>query len=286
MNARVRALPEHAAPSRAIVGMMSRLLALVLLVLVPSTATAEVPARETKADRQRVARIVAIGIGGLVYASTETVFKDTLSADDCRWCDVNGFDGKVRNALVWDDIDAAHQTSNLTGYVSAPLVAAGLLMFSSAGERDRWATLTDDLIPMFETVVYSQLLVQAVKFSVGRQRPFVHYAETPIRPDPDQNLSFFSGHSALVFSIAVSSGMVAHRRGYKLEPLIWATGLGLGATTAYLRIAADKHYLTDVLVGSAFGVLAGFVIPPLTGSLPPNVSLAPTTNGLSLVGTF
>lgn len=259
-----------------------RLFVLLVVVVAPLTAEAE-----TKADRQRVKRLVAIGIGGLTYAATETVFKDALAADDCRWCTPGSFDTKIRNNLVWDDIDDAHQASNLTGYVSAPLVAAGLLLYSSRHlDQGRWTRYVDDLIPVLETIAYSQLLVQVVKFSAGRERPFVHFATAPIRPDPDQNMSFFSGHSTLTFSIAVSAGMVAHRRGYGSEPVIWGAGLGLAATTAYLRIAADKHYATDVLVGTGFGVLAGFVLPPLLGSLPDEVSVVPTSNGLSLAGTF
>ena len=68
--------------------------------------------------------------------------------------------------------------------------------------------------------------------------------------------------------------------------MIWGAGLGLAVTTAYLRIAADRHYATDVLAGSAFGIAAGIAIPWLGGSLPPRVGLVPTTNGLGLVGQF
>jgi len=33
-----------------------------------------------------------------------------------------------------------------------------------------------------------------------------------------------------------------------------------GAITAYLRIGADKHYFSDVLIGSITGFLVGYLV--------------------------
>lgn len=230
----------------------------------------------------RNSRLKRVVIAGIAYVSSETIYKDALAHDECVWCSVNSFDAGVRDAIVWREPKRAATLSNVTGYVAAPLVAAGLLRMSS----DDWATWGDDMMPMLETVAYSQLAVQGIKFYFGRQRPYAHYATTPLMPTNDDNLSFISGHSALTFSIAVSTGIVANRRGYAAAPAIWVTGLGLATTTAYLRIAADKHYTTDVLAGSAFGIAAGILIPRWTGSLPHETVVVPTGNGLSLSGTF
>ena len=55
-----------------------------------------------------------------------------------------------------------------------------------------------------------------VKALVGRERPFVHAlpdAEKDRTADPDDNnLSFYSGHSTLSMSLAVSAGQVASMR--------------------------------------------------------------------------
>ncbi len=50
-------------------------------------------------------------------------------------------------------------------------------------------------------------------------------------------------------------------RGYRLAPLVWASSLPWAAVTGYLRIAADKHYLTDVLTGALIGSAVGFLVP-------------------------
>ena len=42
---------------------------------------------------------------------------------------------------------------------------------------------------------------------------------------------------------------------------MWAAGLTLATTGAYLRIAADRHYATDVLAGAIVGSAVGFGVP-------------------------
>jgi hypothetical protein len=39
--------------------------------------------------------------------------------------------------------------------------------------------------------------------------------------------------------------------------------LSLAAATGYLRIAADSHYFSDVLVGAAVGTAVGLLVPHL-----------------------
>jgi hypothetical protein len=62
-------------------------------------------------------------------------------------------------------------------------------------------------------------------------------------------LSFFSGHTALAFSFAVSAGTIASMRSYRNAGWVLGSGLTMAAATGYLRIAADRHYFTDVLTG-------------------------------------
>lgn len=259
---------------------------LLALLVVATCARAAAASPDERRDR-RGHRLIAVGVAAVAYAASETVFKDALAPDVCRWCGVNGFDANVREAFLWSDPGPARVISNVTGFALSPLAGAGLLYLANAGATDdRWGRLIDDVIPMLETVAYSQLINQAVKFAVGRQRPLAHFATEPREADPDDNLSFFSAHSSLTFSIAVSTGVVASRRHYRLAPVVWTVGIGVATVTGYLRIAADKHYASDVLVGAAFGVASGFVIPRLTGSLPGDTTIVPTGRGVAVVGRF
>lgn len=250
---------------------------------VASAETARAPWYRGAEGRHRVVHLsLAVGLGA-GYALSESAFKSALAPDGCRWCDPPGVDRRVRDALVWDDYERAQTISDVTGYAVAPALALGLTTLGAVREDASWGRVLDDLLPVLETVAISQAFTQVVKYGVGRARPFVRFRGPPA--GPDDNLSFYSGHSALVFGLAVSAGVVAHHRRSPLEPVIWGGGLALAATTAYLRIAGDKHYLSDVLVGSTVGVVSGLVLPGLVRFDGP-VSVVPAPGGVAVVGTF
>jgi len=183
---------------------------------------------------------------------------------------------------VWRNPASADQLSTLTGFVLTPALGLGMVALTSIQLPDRsWARLIDDTVPILETEAIAETVNQVTKFWVGRSRPFVHFTTVPF--DIDNNVSFFSGHTTLCFAVTVSAGIVAHRRAYAVEPYIWATGLTLAATTGYLRIAADKHYLSDVLVGAAVGTGVGLAVPLLTMH---DLTVMPTGNGMALAGRW
>ncbi len=255
--------------------------------LASSTAFADDSISATKSlDRARVSKRrmqnlgLTLGAASLTIASG-TVLRPYLAPTECRWCSVPGVDASVRNALVWSNPDRANMLSNVTGHALVPVASIGLLALGSISAAGA-DNLFDDLLPVVESVALTQLAVQGFKFGFGRERPFAHYGGAA--EGSDTNMSFVSGHSALVFSLVTSAGMVAHERGYKIEPYIWGIGLPLAATTAYLRIAADKHYMTDVIAGSLIGAAAGLLVPKLTKRLP--FEIAPSPNGLSIVGQW
>ena len=124
-----------------------------------------------------------------------------------------------------------------------------------------------DLLIVAQAGVAAGVSGDLIRVVSGRERPWVHDLApedkaTTDRPEQN-NLSFISGHTATAFALAVSSGTVASRRGRRVAPAIWATGLALAATTGYLRIAAEQHYLTDVLAGVGAGVGIGLAVPYL-----------------------
>ncbi len=205
---------------------------------------------------------VVVVTGGL-WILTESL-KAEMAPASCLWCSHNGLDDAVTAALAWPDIKLAATVGNITGFVLTPLVTAGTLAIAANHDGhldDFWV----NSLVMVEAVTVSSLLNQAVKYSVGRERPFVSElspADKAKTADPaDNNLSFYSGHSNLAFALAISAGTIAHIRGYQYEPLVWGVGVPLASFVAYSRIAAKKHYFTDVLVGSAAGAAFGFAIP-------------------------
>ena len=63
-------------------------------------------------------------------------------------------------------------------------------------------------------------------------------------------------------------------------------GFTLAAGVGYLRIAADQHYLTDILVGAAVGGLMGWAIPRIFHSPSPAPSTGTALRAPAFAMTF
>jgi membrane-associated phospholipid phosphatase len=141
-------------------------------------------------------------------------------------------------------------------------VGLGVDFFASG--RDAKAAGTDALIAG-ETVALAGLFGQAVKLAIARERPGAR-ARDGTRGSRDEHASFYSGHTNSAFAVAVALATCASLRGDPDAWVAWAAGLPLAAATGYLRIAADRHYLSDVLAGAGAGALFGILVPRLLHS--------------------
>jgi membrane-associated phospholipid phosphatase len=238
--------------------------------------------------------------GALVtgWLLSEFAFKKQLAAPACRWCEPNGFDTAVRVAFnpslspSAEGIGPAHVASNLIGFIGVPLAMVGLDALLSWRDGVFMAAFWTDVLLMLETTFSVLDLNQAVKFAVGRARPYTIGASEELLAEghdlADNNLSFFSGHSTFTFAMVSSAATLAGLRGYRQAWLLWAVGLPMAATTAILRLAADKHWASDILIGAAIGTTVGILMPTLLhGRLGPiSARVTPLSNGLAVSGAF
>ncbi|MBK7194128.1 MAG: phosphatase PAP2 family protein [Myxococcales bacterium] len=203
-------------------------------------------------------------IGGVVFGLADTVGKDALSPARCRWCVSNPVDRGVRDGLRWSSTHRADQLSNLSAYVAVPIATFGTVALLTTLDG-REGELIDNGVIIAETAVLALGVNYTVKALVGRERPDVHAlapGDKASTPDPaENNLSFFSGHSTLAMTLAVAAGTTASLRGYRHARWVWATAVPLALATGYLRIAADRHWATDVATGWAFGAAFGVGVP-------------------------
>ena len=230
--------------------------------------------------RNRIINLSVTGALGL-YLLSGVVFDTSLQATTCRWCDPPDFDRAARHALLWQNTALANTLSSYDAYVLAPAVGLSLLILSDADASA--SRLIDDVLPVAETVAIVQVGTQLGKYLVARQRPYAHYATTTLDPNADNNSSFWSGHSVLGFAITSAAGTVCHFRGYWTEPYVWGAGIALSLSTEYLRIAADKHYLSDVVTGGLVGLGVGLLVPRL---MQRQVKIVPVQNGVGVTGHF
>ncbi len=195
-------------------------------------------------------------------AVTLELLKGELAPRSCRVCGVDGLDAAARRALRWNDAGAASTMSNWTGFVFTPVTALAMGGVAAAADH-RFRDTPSNALVVVEATALAVSLDGIVKLIVARQRPYAHFRDSsePAPADTEENLSFYSGHTNFAFAIAVASGTIASMRGYRLAPVVWAASLPWAAITGYLRIAADRHYLTDVLTGALIGSAVGFVVP-------------------------
>jgi PAP2 superfamily len=234
-----------------------------VLALVALLGTHAHASPDERTDRNRLYQTIPIVAGGAVYLVLELGLKEQVTPSECRWCRSNALDTAIRNAWVWESVKTPDRLSNLTGYVGNPVYGIGMLLLSSRNDDDRKRRWYDDTIPVLQAGIATGMVNQAMKILFVRRRPYAEFGGTSTRAANDVNTSFFSGHTALAFAMTTSTGMVASIRGYKSAPYIWGGGLALGVATAYLRIAADAHYFTDVFGGAVIGAAIGVAVPLL-----------------------
>jgi membrane-associated phospholipid phosphatase len=103
-----------------------------------------------------------------------------------------------------------------------------------------------------------------VKNTVLRTRPYVYNPESTYdKHEVDARYSFFSGHSShtafnTFFAAKVFSDYFPDSR-YKA--VVWTAAAIIPAYTAALRVAAGKHFYTDVIAGYGYGALCGIIVP-------------------------
>lgn len=72
------------------------------------------------------------------------------------------------------------------------------------------------------------------------------------RPDISDNHSFPSGHTATAFAAAE----FLRKEYWKVSPWYGIAGYAAAATTGYLRMYNNKHWLSDVVAGAGIGILS------------------------------
>lgn len=246
-------LPTGGRPRR----LLPAVLALAGLALAPAARAEVDPPGPLRLDLPLTLSLTG---GALAGALATELFKDRLAPTHCRVCSPGRLDAWLQDALVWSHPGRASTASDVLG-VGVPAAAAGALALSG-WQAGGAGTAAEDLLVTAEATSAAILATQVVKLSVGRLRPSAYHAPAAPR-GPDAFFSFWSGHTAAAFGAAAAAGQVARLRGYRSWRWILGLGLAGAAACGYLRVAADRHWSTDVLAGAAVGTSAGLGLPVL-----------------------
>jgi membrane-associated phospholipid phosphatase len=224
------------------------------------------------------AAIIALGSLGVIlpYAFENQLIRRRCPCDPSE---VNALDRHViGNANSF--LDSVSDVSAL----AAMLVPLALDSFDLGLSRP----LFEDAVILAEVLAVNGALVALAKFSVQRPLPRV-YAEpdSALAQSPGGFRSFYSGHtSTTVASLSAAAFTLKLRYSQQVWPWL-AVGL-FGAAVGAERVAAGRHFYTDVVVGALAGAAVGTAIPWLHArarTFPEgggSLLLVPARNGMSL----
>ena len=238
-------------------------IAAVHLACLAGPAPARAGDGEEYALEHRSSDLAVLGASAAAWAGLELA-KGQLAPLACRWCATNALDDWARNQLLWSDPARAARASDVA-IVAMPAAAVAYAVLAARpgpGTREGWW----DAVAIGEAVALTGTLTSALKYAVGRERPYAihgNYAAAGKEPGPEDHLSFWSGHTSMAFSIAAATGTVASLRGRDHAGWVWAVGMTAATAVGWLRIAGDRHHLTDVLAGAAVGTAVGIGVPRL-----------------------
>ena len=129
-----------------------------------------------------------------------------------------------------------------------------LLAFWLVSRQTRNNALAGTVSALAEGYLLTKAVTMALKSCVGRTRP-----------DGSDSWSFPSGHASGSFTLAT---VITCRHGF-------TTGLpflSLAAFTTAMRVAQDKHYLSDIAAGAAIGIAIGRAAAQVHGPVVPKTT--------------
>lgn len=116
---------------------------------------------------------------------------------------------------------------------------------------DRWSWLKSWSLNYFFALIFSGLVGQVIKFSIGRQRPHVSDTFDSTVFDPmsltSYNQSMPSGHAQVLFCSATMIAIFWPRQAW----LIYT----LAAILTFTRVVVHAHFLSDIMIGGLVGHL-------------------------------
>jgi membrane-associated phospholipid phosphatase len=128
-------------------------------------------------------------------------------------------------------------------------------------------TLSNVGADLVRAQVLAQGIVQAGKFATQRSRP-----------DGSNNHSLPSGHTASAFATAT---VLQQHFGWKAGIPAYA----FGAYVAASRMSANKHHLSDVMLGAAIGIASARTVTVGSGKARFGMGVTPTQGGAAITFT-
>ena len=223
-----------------------------LVILEIPVAAQDAPVREILQDAGRIwtapFRIREKDLAPLLVLTAATAF--LIAGDEGIRDGVQDF--VARNTWVSRTADAVDEMGSLGAWATAGAFFGAGLVFKDPRAKETGYLAASAMLQTF-------LVDNVFKGFTGRQRPFFADGEDhwsgPVgfwkRFDKDQEaryVSFPSGHTANAFALATVVAMQ-----YRDEPWVPVLAYTVAASVGLSRMALDRHWASDVLVGAVVG---------------------------------
>jgi len=204
--------------------------------------------------------------GGMKVFSDQYDYHIGPSTDPLLFDDPPVFDRMFRDLLMEEGHERPYLLDvpylNIAGAFSAAI-------FSHLGEEKAGRWIADDITGIIEAYYFNEGATELVKNLIGRERPEIEYIDEEEDLTPEEreeelakdtnHQSFFSGATSRNFTLmSYADAIVASRvKTRKARVASFMITYGFAAAIGIDRIRADKHYMTDVVVGAAAGTMVG-----------------------------
>lgn len=220
-------------------------------------------------------------IGLSLSVTTQAVPEGGLDRSNINW-------GIDRDA-IGNPSTSAETASNVAAMATlagAPVLA----LLTQHGVHGFGNVVRRPVVLYGESVLLAQAVTQLLKPAIARPRPFTYLpaAERPTSANYDVTtdhafLSMPSGHAATTFaaaSYAATDNLLSQPGAGSTEHVaVAAIGGLLAGLTGNLRVKADQHFPSDVLVGGLIGTASGVSVPLLHSYVFPGGGRAPHPGG-------
>lgn len=207
--------------------------------------------------------------GGNPFKLIASDFKNFFSADTAKTL---GYVSIVAIGSAPWDREGVNNGFNLptTAFESGNVIGSFLFQtgagfatygMAKAFDNQKAADVGRDIV---RAQIVSQVMVQALKFTIQRDRP-----------DGSNDKSFPSGHSASAFATAT-----VLQRHYG-----WKAGLpayGVASYVALARMAWNRHHASDVVMGAGFGIASARTVTMSVAKAKFSVGVQPQVGGASV----
>ncbi len=193
--------------------------------------------------------VFAAGVAALIPEAT----KLPKAAPSCAPCDPASLPGVDRAAL---------HTFSASASTASTALLAGVIGFAGVASLDgaSAAQRRGHVVVFANSLAWTLAATDWMKVVVRRKRPVLYTAgAVGAAADPNNQRSFPSGHASIAFAAATTYLVMAQRERLphrtRNAALLYAGALGVGT----LRVAAGKHFPTDVAGGAALGAGIGWL---------------------------